>query len=66
MSPLLLFILMVCTITPTIVRQALYLPEHDWYDDLVGDDEMKRFLTATGYQDSLTKMCSLTRPNLRK
>lgn len=48
------------TIIPNVVRKALHLLALDRYNDLVGDDEMKRFLTANGYQGSLAKMGNFT------
>lgn len=54
------------TFTPVVVRVVLLLSEYALYNDIIGDDEMKRFLITIGYQGSLSKIGSLTRPNFRK
>lgn len=43
-------------ITPQTVRDAFYIPTHDFYTMLVGDEDMSQFLTLIGYEGSLAKL----------
>lgn len=52
-------------ITPSIVMDSHKLSEVEVFSDIVDDNEMKIFLQEIGYKGDMTKMVSLTRPNLR-
>lgn len=43
-------------VTPQTVRAALHIPAHDNYTTFVRDNDMKRFLTLTGYEGFLAKL----------
>lgn len=43
-------------VTPQTAREALQIPSDNNYNALVGDADMRSFLTLVGYEGSLTKL----------
>lgn len=53
-------------VTPTTVRAALHLPNHESYTIYTGDSPMRDFFTSISYSGPLDKMGQLKRLGLRK